>query len=172
MRSPFAALPVGSPLPCYSWRGRSSPRLDGAAEPRSFLQPFARRGRRAPLRTISRDLLVLSLLAVPPVHAHPTDAPINLTLTLTGTTVIAIGVALLIGAIGGMVLGAFCYAALLRAADHSSTSYRARALARIFAASTMLHATVEQLVRDAHDRITTLQSTLADIRAKESRHVH
>jgi hypothetical protein len=86
--------------------------------------------------------------------------------------VIAIGVALVVGAVAGILLGTSWYAGLLRAADHSATSYRARALARIFDSSTMLHATVDQLVRDAHDRITRLQSTLADIRAKEHRHVH
>ena len=173
MRSLRTALPVGSSLPCYAWRGRPSSTILDAAASRSSFQIFAREGRRASLWPISRDLLVLSfLLATPPLHAHSTDAPINLTLTFTATTVIAIALALVIGTIAGLLLGAFSYAALLQDADHSATSYRARALARIFETSTVLHATVDQLVRDAHERITALQSTLADLRAKEHRHAH
>lgn len=120
----------------------------------------------------TRLLLPVPLLLASPLHAHPTDAPIAYALTFTATTLIALGVALVIGAVGGILLGAFCYAALLRHADHSATSYRARALTRIFEASSLLHATVDEIVRDAHDRITALQSTLADIRAKEHRHAY
>ncbi len=171
MRSPLAALPVGSPLPCYGWRGLPSSTILDAVAPRSSFQIFARERRRASLWPVSRDLLVLSfLLAAVPLHAHPTDAPTNVTLTFTAATLAATGIALLVGAAGGMILGALWYSALLHEVDHGANSFRARTLARIFDASTCLQATVDALVRDAHVRITALQTTLTRIRAQEHRH--
>ncbi len=79
-------------------------------------------------------------------------------------------IALLVGAAGGMILGALWYSALLHEVDHGANSFRARTLARIFDASTCLQATVDALVRDAHVRITALQTTLTRIRAQEHRH--
>lgn len=170
MRALRPSPPVGSPLQYYAGRGRSSSLMRDAAPQRSSPQRFTRGNRRAPLRMISRDLLLLTLLAAAPLHAHPTDAPTNVTLTFTAATLAATGVALLVGAVGGMILGALWHSALLRDADDTVTSHRARTLARIFDASTCLQGTVDALVRDAHVRITALQTTLTRIRAKEHRH--
>lgn len=172
--------PVMSPLPYYERRGqpkRSRCPSDASRLVRQSVAPTVSAPRPA---AISRDLfrsyrharlaaLASALLATLPLHAQPTDVPINLTLTLNATTLVLIGLAFVVGCVGGVIAGSTWYGQLLRDADHTATSYRARALARIFAASAGLHATVEDLVRTANTRITKLQKTLT--RMKENPHV-
>ena len=172
--------PVMSPLRYYERRGQlKRSRRPSAASGlvRQSVAPTVSASRSA---AISRDLfrscrhatlaaVASALLPTFPLRAHPEDVPINLTLTLNATALVLIGLAFAVGCVLGVIAGSTWYGQLLRDADHTVTSYRARALAHIFAASDGLHATVEDLVRTANKRITALQQTLT--RMKEDPHV-
>jgi hypothetical protein len=179
---PPTSPPVMSALRYYERRGqpkRSRRPSDASGLVRQSVAPTVSASRPA---AISRDLfpsyrrvalasVASALFATLPLHAHPEDVPINLTLTLNATALVLIGLAFAVGCVLGVIAGSTLYRQLLRDADHTATSYRARALAHIFAASGGLHATVEDLVRTASKRITKLQQTLTRIRMKEDPHV-